>query len=180
MMRMITAILGCGLSFGGGEAFAAPDSSPLDQATESFTIVLKGSVAEVTPLFGPVRETEWAPSWKPHFIHSPEGGQHEGTVFRTTSSNGRERLWLLTAYDEEAGRVEYVFFAPGFTINQVKIRVVRDGDQQCRATITYCHSALGPAGNEEVAKLNSHWAEQQRVHWEKAINTVLAAGKAHD
>ena len=179
-MKMIYAILSCGLLVGGTQTFGAVDAAALHQATESFTIVLKGSVTEVTPLFGPVREAEWAPSWKPRFIHSPEGGQHEGTVFRTIGSNGGERLWLLAAYDEKAGRVEYVFVVPGYTINEVKIRVLPDSERQCRATITYRHSALGPAGNEEVAKLDSHWAEEQRVHWEKAINSVLAKGKTHD
>ena len=179
-MKTLLAILSCGLSIAGAPTFGAAEAGALHQATESFTIVLKGSIAEVTPLFGPVREAEWAPSWKPRFIHSAEGGQHEGTVFRTIGSNGREQLWLLAAYDEKAGRVEYVFFVPDVAINEVKIRVVPDSEQQCRATITYRHSALGPAGNEEVAKLDSHWAEEQRVHWEKAINTVLAKGKRHD
>src|SRR5438309_11332549 len=37
----------------------------LEQRTQSFTISLKGSVADVTPLLGPVREAEWAPGWAP-------------------------------------------------------------------------------------------------------------------
>jgi hypothetical protein len=32
----------------------------IEQRTQSFTIGLNGSVADVTPLFGPVREAEWA------------------------------------------------------------------------------------------------------------------------
>jgi len=146
----------------------------LEQRSQSFTISLKGSIAEVTPLFGPVREAEWAPGWAPHFLHPPEAGQREGAVFTTTTKDGRERLWLLTAYDVEQGRVEYVFIAPGFTANQIKIQVTSDGDRQCKATITYRHSALMPEGNEEVNKLDADWAEQQQVHWEAAINAALA------
>src|SRR5438132_11339958 len=92
----------------------------LEQRSQSFTIFLKGSVADVTPLFGPVREAEWAPGWAPHFLHPPESGQREGTVFTTTTKDGKEKLWLLTAYDLSQGRVEYVFIAPGFTANQIK------------------------------------------------------------
>ncbi len=29
-------------------------------------------------------------------------------------------------------------------------------------------------------KLDARWAEQQRVHWERAINAVLTKGDAHD
>jgi hypothetical protein len=155
-------------------------AASLEQRTQSFTILLQGSIADAMPLFGPVREAEWAPSWAPRFLHPPEGAQREGIVFTTTTSKGQERLWLLTSYDINEGRVEYVFITPGFTANEIKIRVVPEGDRQCKATITYRHSALAPEGNEEVTKLDAHWADQQRVHWETAINAVLARGGAHD
>jgi hypothetical protein len=145
----------------------------LEQRTQSFTISLNGSAADVTPLFGPVREAEWAPGWAPHFLHPPDGSQHEGAVFTTVTANGKERLWLLTAYDVQQGRVEYVVIAPGFTANEIKIRVIPNGDRHCKATITYRHSAIAPEGNGEVNKLDAHWGEQQRVHWETAINDAL-------
>ena len=74
----------------------------------------------------------------------------------------------------------YVILTPGFTANEVKIRVIPDGERQCKAIITYRHSALGPEGNEEVVTLDDHWAEQQRVHWESAINSALAKRGAHE
>jgi hypothetical protein len=154
--------------------------APLEQRTQLFTITLQGSVPDVTPLFGPVREAEWAADWKPHFLHPPDRSQREGVVFTTITTKARERVWLLTAYDITEGRVEYAVITPGFTANEIKIRVVPDGDRQCKATITYRHSALAPEGNEEVNKLDAHWADQQRVHWETAINAVLAKGGAHD
>src|SRR5438552_16812200 len=116
---------------------AAESGTALEQKTQSFTIALKGSVAAVTPLFGPVREAEWAPGWAPRFIHPAEGGQRDGVVFTTTSVNGKARLWLVTAYDVKKGRVEYVFVAPGFTANEIKIQVMPNGEKQCKATITY-------------------------------------------
>lgn len=159
----------------------AVDNLPLDQRTQSFTILLKGSVADVTPLFGPLREAEWAPTWTPRFLHPAKGVQREGAVFTTTAANGKERVWLLTAYDVKQGRVEYVFVTPGFTANEIKIQVLPDGAKQSKATITYRHSALSPEGNEEVAKLDSHWGERQSAHWESAINALLARKRyAHD
>ena len=152
----------------------------LEQRTQSLTIVLHGSVAEVAPFFGPLREAKWAPGWAPRFLHPPEGTQREGAVFTTTTNNGKERLWLLTAYDVREGRVEYVIIMPGFTANKVKIRGVPDGDGRCKATVTYRHSALTPEANDEVDMLDAHWAEQQRIHWERAINAALAKGAAHD
>ena len=145
----------------------------VEQRAQSFTIGLNGSVADVTPLFGPVRESEWAPDWSPRFIHPAQGEQREGVVFTTTSGDGRDRLWLLTTYDLRNGRVEYVVMTPAFTASEIKIRVLSDGERHSRATITYRRSALAPEGNTEVAKLDEHWAEQQRIHWETAINKAL-------
>ena len=160
--------------------FAASATQPtLGQRTKSFTITLNGPVSLVTPLFGPIREAEWAPGWRPHFLHPLEGKQGEGAVFTTQSTNGRERLWLLTEFDTDRGRVDYVVITPGFTANEIYIRVVDDGKKQSRATITYRHSALAPEGNDEVAKLDDHWAEEQRAHWESAINAVLGK-QSHD
>ena len=155
-------------------------AAALEQRTQLFTIILQGSVAVVTPLFGPVRETEWAPSWTPHFLHPPEGAQRDGVVFTTKSEKRRERLWLVTSYDVKAGRVEYVVITPGFTANEIKIRVIPAGEKRCKATITYRHSALASEGNEEVEKLDAQWAEQQRLHWETAINSVLANENKHE
>src|SRR5262245_54304415 len=149
----------------------------LEQRTQSFTISLDGPVADVTPLFGPVREAEWAPEWSPHFIHPPQGAQEEGVVFTTTSGHSKDRLWLLTAYDVTEGRVEYVVVTPALVASQIKIRVVPNGEQQCKATITYRRSALTPEGNEEVAKLDADWAKEQQIHWEKAINGTLTKAR---
>jgi hypothetical protein len=149
----------------------------VEQRTQSFTIGLNGSVANATPLFGPMREAEWAPEWSPRFIHPAQGAQEEGVVFTTTSEHGKDRLWLLTTYEVSEGRVEYVVVAPALTTSEIKIRIVPDGERRCRAKITYRRSALTPEGNEEVAKLDVHWAEEQRMHWEKAINEALAKGR---
>jgi hypothetical protein len=155
-------------------------TAAVEQRTRSFTITLNGSVADVTPFFGPVREAEWAPDWSPHFIHPVQDVQREGVVFTTASGYGKERLWLLTRYDVANGEVEYVVITPAFTANQIKIRVVPDGEHRCKATITYRRSALVPQGNEEVAKLDAHWAEEQRIHWQTAINEALAKDGSHD
>jgi hypothetical protein len=146
----------------------------LAQQTQSFTIALNGSVAEATPFFGPVREAEWAPGWAPHFLHPAEGAQREGVVFTTRTPKGHEQLWMLTDYDAGAGRVAYAVISPGFTANEIRIRVVPDGDRRCNATITYRHSALVPAANGEVNQLDAHWAAAQGPHWQAAINAALA------
>jgi hypothetical protein len=177
---MIVAILGYVGMLARFLVATSADTPAVEQRTQFFTIVLNGSVADVTPLFGPVREAEWAPGWSPCFIHPAQALQREGAVFTTTSADGRDRFWLLTTYDPSNGRVEYVVMEPAFTANEIKIRVVSDGERHSKATITYRRSALAPEGNDEVAKLDADWAEQQRIQWEIAINEALAKGRIHD
>jgi hypothetical protein len=175
-MRNYFAMWACCLALVQAALAGDAGAVTVEQRAQSFTIGLNGSVADVTPLFGPVREAEWAPDWSPRFIHSAQGVQREGMVFTTPSGDGRDRLWLLTTYDLRNGKVEYVVITPAFTATEIKIRVLSDGERHSRATITYRRSALAPDGNTEVAKLDTHWAEQQRIHWEAAINEALAKG----
>jgi len=154
-----------------------PSLAALAQQTRSFTVGLHATVADATPLFGPIREAEWTPDWLPHFLHPDNGAQHEGVLFTTTTPTGREQLWMLTDYDIAAGRVAYVNVASGVIANQITIRLVPDGDRQCRATITYRRSALVPAANDEVNQMDAQWAVHQRLHWETAINAALAKAR---
>jgi hypothetical protein len=146
----------------------------LEQRAQSFAVGLNGSVADVTPLFGPVGEAEWAPGWSPRFIHPAQRVQEEGVIFTTTSGQSKDRLWVLTVYDPREGRVGYIVVTPGLAATEIQIRVVPDGEQHCKATITYRRWALRPEGNQEVAQLDAHWTKDQQIHWETAINAALA------
>jgi hypothetical protein len=154
-------------------------AAALSQRTQSFTLTLEASVAEATPLFGPVREAEWSPHWSPHFLHPAAGAQREGVVFTTTTPKGFEQLWMLTEFDVVAGRVAYIVVTPGYTANQVTIRLAPAGAGRSLATVTYRHSALVPRANDDVERLDARWAAQQREHWEAAINAALRKAGAH-
>src|SRR5256885_12282353 len=94
--------------------------SALAQQTRSFTFDLPAAVADATPLFGPVREREWAPEWAPRFLHPADAAQRDGAVF-TTVGHGGTRLWVLTEYDPGAGRVAYLVTDPGFLVTEIRI-----------------------------------------------------------
>src|SRR5438477_10493590 len=98
MMRAIALI---GLLYSASLAPDKADPLALQQREQTFVIHLNGPVNQVTSLFGPVGEMEWAPNWKPRFIHPADDHQQEGAVFTAPSADGRERRWLLTTYDRE-------------------------------------------------------------------------------
>ena len=149
----------------------------LAQQTQSFAISLQAPVTEATPLFGPVREAEWAIQWVPRFVNPAEGAQREGVVFTTQDHQGRERVWVMTEYDAKEGRVSYAVVTPGFAVTTLTIRLRPDGNRRSKATIMYYCSAMVPEANGEVNQHDRQWAEQQRIHWERAINAALAKGR---
>jgi hypothetical protein len=148
----------------------------LAHQTQSFTIYLNGATTEVAALFGPVREAEWAPSWAPHFVNPKTGAQREGVVFTTRDSKGKESSWILTEYDTKEGRVSYAFITPGFSATALRIRIRADGPGRSKVLVTYSVAALAPEANDQVNQHDTGWAQQQRHHWENAINAVLAKG----
>ena len=75
IMKRYCAIWACGLALVQATLAGEASRALVEQRTQSFTIGLNGSVADVTPLFGPVREAEWAPDWSPRFIHPSQGAQ---------------------------------------------------------------------------------------------------------
>src|SRR5918995_1494204 len=118
----------------------------LGQQTRSFAFELPATVADATPLFGPIREREWAPEWAPRFIHPADPSQREGAVF-TTATRGRTRLWVLTEYDPRVGLVAYLVTDPDFLVTEIKISVVSAGERTSHATVTYRRSALTERAN---------------------------------
>ena len=175
LIRMLPVLATAGL--------AAGDPPPIANSLhrqQSFVLHLNGSVSAVTPLFGPVHEAKWSPAWTPRFVYPAVADQIEGAVFTTNSHSGRECIWVMTVYDDKQGRVEYVVATPGVTASQISVRILPEGKDNCRATVTYRHTALGAEGNAEVEKLDAAWAEQQRRHWEVAINQALARESRND
>ena len=152
-------------------ACAQPPPAPLRAAVRSFAIELPVPVAAAAPLFGPVREREWAPQWAPLFVQPAAPAQEEGAVFTTSDAHG-ESLWVLTDYDPDAGRIGYVALQPGVVVAQLRIGLRPAGDSACVATVTSRRTALSPAGNELVDRFAEHFA-QQGAHWQQAIAGAL-------
>lgn len=150
--------------------------APLAQSTSTFTLALNAPMDRAFPMFGPVREAEWAPGWAPTFLYPAEGAQRGGTVFTTAGGHGLHagtQLWVLTDYDATAGRVDYVVLSAGVAVVEIKIRLAPDGPQRSRATVAYRRTALAPAANEHVAGFTRQWESEQQAHWQQAINLAL-------
>jgi hypothetical protein len=155
----------------------AARAGDLQSVTHAFTLALDAPVARAAPLFGPVREAEWSPAWKPAFLHPAEPAQVEGAVFTTGPDPQARSLWILTDYAPAEGRIAYVVVAPGVLATQIRVALVPRGTGGSSATVTYRRWALAPAGNALVEAFAKH-ADSMGPHWEAAVNGALARERA--
>jgi len=158
----------------GQSACARHDAVPsLLHAVASIELHLNASADAAFPLFGPVRESEWASDWSPVWIYPPNPYQSaDGAVFTTSHKTG-VATWVMTVYDMDKRTVEYVNFIPGKRVTQISITVRPDTAATSIASVSYRVSALSQEGGAFVA----HFAKNfpgEGPHWEKAVNDSIS------
>ena len=144
---------------------------PRQHAESNITFELPAAASTALPLFGPVRETEWAPDWNPEFVYPAENRQAAGAVF-TTRQHDSDLVWMLIAYDEAALRVEYVVIWPGICATRLDIALTPLDAHTSRASVTYRRTSLSERGDEYVRNFAAHFPSQ-RDHWQQAISKRL-------
>ena len=148
-------------------------SSPVTdrRVSRSATIMLNAKIDEVFPLFGPIREMEWAEGWNPEIIYSIDPLVEEGMIFRT-SGNEEAYIWVLSKYSPDDHFVEYTVHT---SARIWFIRVVcKSAGDKTSARVTYTYTALTEAAIEQNRKALSKMFEYDLKDWEEAINTYLA------
>jgi hypothetical protein len=158
-----------------------PPAAPADvvrdgvtvQATRSMTLRFDAPADSLFPLFGPVREAEWSPDWKPVFVVPETPAQTpDGAVF-TTSGATDETVWVMTSFDPTLRHIRYVTVRPGMVVTQLWIDVTAQTARTSLAVVTYRMTALGPEGMHTLTHFTTqfiHWPE----HWQNAIGARLA------
>ena len=137
------------------------------------TMDLEAAPAVVLPLFGPVREAEWAHGWSPGMLYPSDGRPLVGSVF-TTDDKSTDVVSIMTRFDERALEVDYVQVLPKVWAGQILIRLKESGNGRTHATVTYRRTALSPEADHGVEAFGQHFP-QQREHWENAVNQRLRA-----
>ena len=147
--------------------------SAVSAVTVKATLVLHlaGAAAAAFPLFDPVHESKWDPSWKPELTSTSIA---EGLVFFTDDERGRA-TWLLDSYEPGALQIRYVVFSQT-VLDRIDIALKPDGTNRSIARVTYTRTALDPAADEQVRRFG-YTFPSQAPHWEAAINGVLRAAQ---
>ncbi len=143
------------------------------------TIQLNGPVSVVFPLFGAVREKDWAEGFDPQLVYSTTGLLDEHMVFTTRTEYPEEesdKTWVVSSLDTERAFLEYTVFTSA-RLYWITIRCREDdGGRRTLAEVTYTFTALTEAGESLIRKAARDMYAQDLKDWEADINRYLSAG----
>jgi hypothetical protein len=146
------------------------------QAESAITFDINTSADEAFPLFGPKREMDWDPNWHPEFVFPADGDQtSHGSVF-VVRGNDQDSVWIMTAYDIDARRVEYVRVTPGHSVGQLWISITPSQPTRSQVRVKYRLTGLSPTGSSFVEKWKTEFPDTAR-DWEAVLNHYLETGR---
>jgi hypothetical protein len=147
-----------------------------ERISRTATFTVNGRLQNVFPLFGPIREMEWAEGWNPEIIFSESNLVDEHMIFRTRASTEEEYYtWVITQFDERKYLVEYTVS----TINRIwfiRVSCQADGDKT-KASVSYTYIGLNKQGNELNRTALAKMYANDLKDWQEAINYYIHTGK---
>ena len=149
-------------------------SKPYRQKQTS-TIRLTSQPDDVFALMCPVREYDWLPGWQTKSVHSLSGIVEQDCMF-VTPTDGPDAVWITAAHDPAARRLTMYKVVPDTAVTRLDI-AVEEASPGSAATITYEHTALGPAGRQLVDRHSKSGYEKAIAAWQQLIDRYLT-GKA--
>ena len=157
-------------------AFSAFKSERISRTS---VITLTAPLKRVFPLFGPIREKEWAAGWEPRVLYSTTDFVEEHMVFKTRSHHGHEpdSTWTVSKYRSDQAFIEYTVFTSE-RLWWITIQC-REGiaGETTKAEITYTYTGLTEKGNAINEKALETMYRRDLKDWEEAINHYLETGE---
>jgi len=143
----------------------------------SASFIIHGKIENVFPLFGPIREKEWAHGWEPEILYCSENVLvEEHMIFQTASHDKEEKFtWIITQYQPEKYLIEYT------VSTQERVWFIhvscKDQNNTTEVTVSYTYTGLTAEGNRKNEQALKRMYSDNLKDWEEAINYYLKTGK---
>jgi hypothetical protein len=148
-----------------------------ERIQRSASFVIHGKIKNVFPLFGPIREKEWAEGWEPEILYcSNDVLVEEHMIFQTKPADEDLKYrWIITQYQPEKYLIEYT------VSTQERVWFIRvgceDKKENTMVTVTYTYTGLTADGNRKNEQALKRMYSNNLMDWEAAINHYLKTGK---
>ena len=153
-----------------------------DQTTRAMRVVYElvllnpAAPERVFPLLCPVREADWLPQWQYRLIHSQSGAAELGAIFTTPNPEGPETTWIVTHYRPAEFEIAFAWVRPEMLACRLEIFLSPAAPDSTRALWRYTYTALSPAGERELERMDAAWFKHRMRRLEAAINHYLEHG----
>jgi hypothetical protein len=167
-----------------------PSKARLEMDFQGYRAVNRGSffvpfpVEEVFPLYGPVKETNWAPGWEPQWLYpaktiAESSVPEPGWTFITGSST-EKKLWYIQNADFTLHEISYIVLWPERMVYRIDINARPSVDPTLRkngtsTAVKYDFVGISEGGNAEVMKRTGRAIDhaKEMEHWRQAIQGYL-------
>jgi hypothetical protein len=150
---------------------------PIAHVQNGFEFTVHGPLKSVAPLFGALAERDWAGGhWNPQFLYPQLARDVEGEVF-TVAHSHLQATWVNTAFDPEAGHIQYVYVLPETQAVSIDIHVKENGASSTLVRVLYERTALHPRFNQHVNQLGVQDRNSGK-EWQTAIDALLRPSQA--
>ncbi len=143
------------------------------KVSKTATILCKGNIDKVFPLFGAFEERKWAEDWELSLIYPEEERIEEGTTFKTEGNDEEsEYLWRIVKYYPEEYLIQYLVSTDNryWTIT---VKCKSKGENETIASITYTFIGLNEKGNRINAEHITRMYKNDLKDWEEELNNYL-------
>jgi hypothetical protein len=147
-----------------------------ERIQRSASFIIHGKIENVFPLFGPIREKEWAEGWEPEVL-LPAGDilVEEHMIFQTKApDNEGKYTWVITQYQPENYLIEYTV-STDERIWFIRVRC-EEKKETTEVTVSYTYTGLTENGNRKNEQALKRMYSQNLQDWGEAINHYLKTG----
>lgn len=147
-----------------------------ERISQSASFLIDAPIQKCFPLFGPIREKEWAEGWNPGVIFSNNPLVEKHMIFQTKGSAEEEVYnWAVTEFNPDSHEIEYTVS----TANRIWFIKVNceDNKSSTRVSVTYTFTGLNARGNELNRAALKKMFTNNLKDWQEAINYYLQQGK---
>jgi hypothetical protein len=118
---------------------------------EQFEFVVNWPIDVAWPLFGALRERDWAPDWDPEFVWPAMPADQQGMVFNIVRGE-TTAVWVNTSFDRAANRAQYVYFIPDVVVTVITLALTQIGSST-RVEVSYERTALSEKAGDLVSQM---------------------------
>ena len=146
-----------------------------NRITYEYVQTLAAPPEELFPLLCPVRECDWVNGWDPRVVLTESGVAELDCVF-ITPATPEEAVWVVTRYEPELFRLEWLKLIPGMVVAKIiiKLESIPEGTS---AAISYCYTSLSPQGDLAIEGLSQEHFDAFMRAWEQELNHYLLVGE---